>query len=222
VKVSGTLLRSRWSWAALLIGLCLTAVAVAHVVAAPGVYWARSQVVLLGPVLPSSMNKLDGRSDGLVATAGLIAREMNLSGGAVPVTSNLVTLPDQGVYDGMQVRQPNSGGQWAVNFEQPVLQLQASGPSAEVVRQRIESMIAQAAAILDRRQNEADVTRSLRITLAVSPAQVQVQYSSGDRPRAAATAVLLGLSLTAASVAVLESARARRLARTRNLQGSAA
>ena len=42
-----------------------------------------------------------------------------------------MTLVDQGVYDGAQIRQPNYGGQWSNNFTEPVLEVQASGASPD-------------------------------------------------------------------------------------------
>jgi hypothetical protein len=204
-------------WYIVALGVVLTSATVAYVSVSPGVYWARSQVVLLGPPVPARPNKLNSGSGSLIATAGLIEREVNFGRTRMPATSNDVALVDLGVYDGEQVRLPNNGGQWASNFDEPVLDVQASGPSAAIVRRRIDSLIAEISTILERRQDDAGVTRANKITLAISPQQVQVNYATGDRRRAASVLVLLGMSLTTAAVLVLEARRDR--GRTR--QGAA-
>jgi hypothetical protein len=187
-------------WYVLLLGVLLTAAAAASVSLLPGVYWARTQVLLLGPPSETRPNKLDSNSAGLIATAGLVERELNAGRQRIPATSIDVTLVDQGVYDGEQVRLPNNGGQWATNFDQPVLDIQASGPSSAIVQERIDKMVKQTDQILQRRQNEAGVGQANRITVALSPPVVETHYAQGDRQRAAFLTITLGLSLTLWSV----------------------
>src|SRR6476646_8847765 len=103
-------------WYVLALGLLLTIGAVGYVNVAPGVYWSEARVVLLGPPSPARPNKLDSSSGSLIATAGVVEREMSSTRKSIPAISNDVTLVDQGVYDGEQVRMPNYGGQWATNF----------------------------------------------------------------------------------------------------------
>jgi hypothetical protein len=184
-------------WIALALVVLATGLAVVNVQLTPGVYWARTEVVLLGPPNQVRPNKLDSNSAGLIATAGLIEREMRATRTSIPATSNEVTLVDQGVYDGEQVRMPNYGGQWATNFDQPVIDLQASAASPQVVRDRMLGMIAQAQAILRRRQDEAHVAPANRISIALSPAQIRVNYSAGAKPRAQAVLLLVGALLAA-------------------------
>jgi hypothetical protein len=198
-------------WYVVVLGLVLTALAAVLVGLAPGVYWARTQVLLLGPPSESRPNKLDSNSAGLIATAGLIEREMSFGRHRIPATSIDVTLLDQGVYDGEQVRLPNNGGQWANNFDQPVLDVQASGPSRAIVQQRIDGMVQEIEQILERRQDEAAVSRANRITVAFSPAEIQVRYVRGDPKRAVLVTSTLGLSLTLTFVPLID----RRLAARR-------
>jgi hypothetical protein len=191
-------------WYIVLLGLALTAILAANIGLLPGVYWARTQVLLLGPPSDSRPNKLDSNSAGLIATAGLIEREMNIGRLRLPATSIDVTLLDQGIYDGEQVRLPNKGGQWANNFDQAVLDVQASGPSRAVVQQRIEGMLEEIERILQRRQDAAAVSRANRITVALSPPEIRVHYVRGDRKRAVAVATSLGLSLTVMFVGLID------------------
>jgi hypothetical protein len=199
-------------WYVVVLGVVLTTVAVANVSLLPGVHWARAHVLLLGP--PSAMrpNKLDSGSAGLIATAGLIEREMNTGVRRIPATSNEVTLVDQGIYDGEQVHVPDNGGQWANNFDQPVLDVQASGPTSAIVEQRIEAMVHQIEEILRRRQDDAGVSPANRITVASSPRVTHVYYARGDRNRAVLLTTTLGLWLTLWSVIFVD----RRLAARRS------
>ena len=142
-------------WYAVALGLAITSLVVVALLSQPGVYWARSQILFLGPPVPTRPNKLDSNSGGLIATAGIIEREMNAHRTRIPATSADVTLLDQGVYDGELVRLPNSGGQWATNFADPTLDIEASGDSPDSVRTRIEAMTEEAATILARRQDES-------------------------------------------------------------------
>lgn len=197
-------------WPVLLVGVLLTLVGVVYVYSAPGVYWARSKVVLLGPAVPVRPNKLDSNSAGLIATAGIVAREMNARRSYIPATSPDVTIVDQGIYDGEIVRVPNYGGQWASNFTDPVLDIEASAGDPETVKRRMDAMVAEAEAILDRRQDEAGVNKANRITIAVSPQQVQVYYSQGNRSRGSAAALGLGLCLSVAAATTLDLTVRRR------------
>lgn len=195
----------RRRWYVLGVGLALTAVLGSFVLLSHGVYWARSQVILLGPPVPSRPNKLDSSSAGVIATAGLIEREMNANRTRVPATSIDVLLMDQGIYDGEQVKLPNNGGQWSTNFNQPVLDVQATGPNPAVVQNRMDTMIAQIEAILNRMQDEAGVRPSNRITTILAPPVVHVNYSRGNRTRAAAVLALLGLILSLAAAVAAEN-----------------
>ncbi len=191
-------------WPFFLVGLLLTLGAVGYVQTAPGVYWARTKVILLGPPVDARPNKLDSSSAGLIATAGLIAREMNASRTFIPSTSPDVTIVDQGVYDGEVVRVPDYGGQWASNFTDPVLDIQASARDPRTVQQRVESMVAEAQSILQRRQHDAMVAPGNRITVAVSPVRVQVHYGGGDRRRGGAAALALGFCLSVAAATAVD------------------
>ena len=125
---------------------------------------------------------------------------MNIGRHPIPATSIDVTLLDQGVYNGEQVRLPNNGGQWATNFNQPVLDVQASGPSRAIVQQRIDGMVQEIEQILERRQDEAAVSPANRIAVAFSPPEIQIRYVRGDTKRAVLVTSALGLSLTLGSV----------------------
>jgi len=210
VRVSDVLRVCAERWYIIALGLGLTGVVAIAVLISPGVYFARTQVVFLGPPVPARPNKLDSSSDGLISTAGLIEREMNATRTRIPATGADVTLVDQGVYDGEQIKLPNNGGQWATNFNEPLLDVQATGPNADVVERRIDEMVAEISAILDRRQDEANADESNRITIMLSPAETQVRYMRGDRKRAVAVSIVLGGCMTVSAAVLLDRTLGRR------------
>jgi hypothetical protein len=89
------------------------------------------------------------------------------------------------------------------------------------VQQRIERMIQEIAQILQQRQDDADVSHANRITVALSPADIQVRYVRGDPKRAVLVTTALGLSLTLVFVTLIDRGLAARRARKKpQLQGA--
>lgn len=188
-------------WSVLVLGLLLTGCGMAWVFSTPGVYLCRAHVVLLAPPTQTRPNKLDSNSAGLLATAGVLERELSVGRNQVPATSPDVTLLDQGVYDGELVRMPNYGGQWAADFRDPVLDLQATAATSDEALDRVEAMVAEATDLLRQKQDAAGVSTRNRIALVLSPARLRVEYHPGDRVRGGAVLLLLGVvgSVTAAA-----------------------
>jgi hypothetical protein len=201
-------------WWVLLLGVMLTAGACVMVQRAPGVYWASTKVIFLPPPAPGQMNPIAPDSGSVIPLAGIIQDEINQ--GSPPLGSNGqdVTLVDQGIYDGWSVRLPNSGGQWATNYADPFLIVQASGPSAEVVKNRMHDLIDRITELAAAHEDAAAVPASARISFTMSPAVVAVRYSNGYRSRALMIIGLLGVGLSLAACIVVD-----RLAASRRLRG---
>jgi hypothetical protein len=123
-------------WPVMLAGVLLTLAVCVVTWRAPGVYWASTKVYLLVPATAHQPNQLAPDNSAAIPLAGLIQTEIN--GGNPPreATSPDVTLVDEGIYDGWSVLLPDTGGQWAHDFPESTLIVQASGPSAEVVQSR--------------------------------------------------------------------------------------
>jgi len=206
----------RRRWAVMLVGLLLTIVACVPTWRAPGVYWASTKVYFLVPATERYPNQLIP-STSAISFAALIEIEVN---GGVPVrqaTSADVTLVDEGIYDGWSVLMPDTGGQWADNFEEPTLIVQATGPSAEVVQQRMRSLFDQITALVTAHEDAAHVPAANRVEFTVSPPVVAVQYSNGHRSRALAVIVVLGVLMSLAACAFAD-----RVAGTRRRRGDQA
>lgn len=169
-------------WWVLMLALALGGVGAVQVRTAPEVYWATTKLVLAAPAAPESRG-LAPTSSSLLAFAGLLEVAVN-EGKSIPRPASAdVTLVDQGIYDYARVRVPNSGGQWANNFTEPALIVEASGPSEDVVRQRINTLIGRVEAQLASFQEEAGVPPVERVTLLAYPPPT-IQHSGGRRSMA--------------------------------------
>jgi hypothetical protein len=197
-------------WPVVLMGLMLTAVALVPVKATPGVYWVQADVVLLAPRTPSTPNSLGVSSASLIAFAGVLERQYN-DGKADPATaSSQVTLVDQGILDGVSVQLPNAGGQWNAYYNQPVLQVQAAGPSATAVESSITGVIARLRVMLRQRQADLGVVEANRVSADVSPRTPEILYYAGARNQAALLVIVVGMGLTIAAAVVIDVSSTRR------------
>ncbi|HSN11688.1 MAG TPA: hypothetical protein VLS51_06250 [Propionibacteriaceae bacterium] len=189
-------------WYVLLVGILLTLGTCAYVMRLPGVYWASAKVYFLPPSTVPQPNQLAPDSSVAIPFAGLIQTQINDGVPRRLATSPDVRLVDQGIYDGWSVMLPNTGGQWANNFSEPALIVQATGPTPQAVTTRMAQLLARITQLVRQDEDSAGVQPQLRVSLNMSPTTVDVQYSNGHRSRAVGEIVLLGVlvSLTACRV----------------------
>jgi hypothetical protein len=201
-------------WYVVLVGVLVTVVVCLFTLRAPGVYWASTKVYFLAPATVREPNQLAPDSTAAIAFAGLIQTEVH--GGIPPrrSTSPDVSLVDEGIYDGWTIFLPDNGGQWASNFSEPALIVQASGATAEIVQSRMSAMVAQITQLVTDREDEAHVSAAARVTFTMSPTVVAVQYSNGHRSRALLIIGLLGIGLSLAACRIVD-----RVATSRRLRG---
>lgn len=216
------ILRRRWYVA--LLGLALLA-GTLHVVASrPGVYWTQVDVVILAPKSARYPNVIEQTSASLIAMAGLVEREVNRGVHAPATASAAVTLAGEGVRDGHTVTLPNSGGQWADNFNRPVVDVQVVGPSEASVRRRLDELVVRVERTLAERQEADGVPPVTQITASSAPTAAAVLHLQGHRRKAVAATLLLGAGLigvgtVGADRLLTAHARRRRRARTLHLLG---
>jgi hypothetical protein len=196
-------------WAALVVafGLLLTAVITYRVVRKPGVYWAQTDVVFLAPTSSLYPNTLVNNSGGVISLAGVVGKIVDPKAAAAHVVSPTVRLANQGIRHGWSVTLPNDGGQWADNFDKPLLDVQAVGSTAAEVSGTVNRLVSKINLTLAGLQ--ADVPRVDRVTTKLSPSQVQVFYDPGRRLRALAASLAIGVAATAVAAGYLR----RRIAR---------
>jgi hypothetical protein len=189
-------LRPVW-W--LLAGALVAAGGIAIVRAQPEVYASRVEAVVLPPASDVDGATLNEASSSLIAFAALLERRYDGHRELDRYASPEATLAGGGVTDGSRVQLIDNGGQWASNFNKPVLVIEAVGPSAGVVRQRIDTMIDRLEADTDRLQR--GVPDQSRMTL-LRPDTVEVDLSTGNHTRAyAAVAALAGFAAVSVGAA---------------------
>jgi hypothetical protein len=207
MTVMRLLLAAARSWYIVLGGAVVTIVAALHVVTAPGVYFAQVDVVFLRPVNPSVPNSLSVTSSSVTATASVVQREVSGGPAASRVVSEQVTIVGEGITSGERVRLPNSGGQWANNFDRAVLDVQVVDSTEERAQRRLDVLVDEIDTSLARRQREAGADPATWIRTRLSPETPTIQYLVGERRRAAAMTLVLGGGLTCAAVVLVEARR---------------
>ena len=195
-------------WWSLVLAVALGAMWVVQVRAAPDVYWATTKVVLQVPATHEGQ-RLAPTSSSLLALAGVLETAVN-DGHAIPRSAAAdVTLIDQGIYDHAQVRVPNYGGQWANNFTEPILIVEAAGYSEDVVRERIDTLITRVEAQLSVFQDASAVPSDKRVTLFLFPSP-PIQRYEGRRSVAIALIGVLTLAGGGCLAVGLDSLLSRR------------
>ena len=158
------------------------------------VYWASTSVVIRPPFLRGHLAPL-GRD--AIPLAGVVEKRLNAVNHAPPAVSPDVSIVDRGIYDGWVANVPDYGGQWANNFTNPVIVVQASGPSPARVEQQIRDVTDQISAILVELQDESGVRATMRAESLPQPPSPIILRSSGLRNRALVAVGLIGLIIMA-------------------------
>jgi hypothetical protein len=202
----------RWRLVIVALGVCATAATASFVVHSPGVYHQQVDVAFLRPKDQAGRNAFQYGSSNLIRTAGIVGRIVGSADAGPGLSSDDATLIGTGATHGFTVRLPNSGGQWAYNFDRPVLDVQVVGRSTEEVAATMATVLAKIdATLLDQQEGlgvrPASMVRTQRI-----PEIPRMDYSNGSHLRALVLVLALGAGITAAgSAAVGREVTRRRL-----------
>lgn len=198
------LLACRRRWVVVVVGVVLTAGGLVMIERESGVYWAQSNVIFLAPTSSRFPNSLNTGSESLIMTAGIVANVVHGDQDVTATSSSSVSIVDMGIHEGTLIRLPSVGGQWAKNFSQPVLDVEAAAATPEEVRSEMNALLEAINATLAQMQDQAGVDEFNRMTTQVSPDSIDVQYRQGDRRRAVMMCVILGVALTLSAVVVVD------------------
>ena len=198
------------AWYVLVLGLVVTLGAAVAVWASPGVYYGQVDVVFLRPVNEFVPNSLSVTSSSVIATAGVVQREVSGGRAASRVVSESVTVVGEGITSGQRISLPNSGGQWANNFDRALLDVEVVDRSEQGARERLDAAVKAINQSLERRQRAAGADPSTWIRTRLSPAQPTMHYMDHERRRAVAMTIILGLGITLSAVVLWEGRVARR------------
>jgi hypothetical protein len=170
---------------------------------ARGVFWSEVQVRFMAPRSTAAPNVLQISPSSLVMAAGAVEK-MVVDTSAPRVIDPGNTLASQGVKHGYGVSLPNTGGQWASNFTDPWLEVQAVGSSPAEVLAATRTLVARINAALATLQRREHVDQYNLIRTQLSPLSgPAVYYQAGSRSRAAVAALVLGTGITAIVVVLL-------------------
>ncbi len=195
----------RRMWIVVIVGMLATGGVALWVSDQRGVYFAQTDLVFLAPTSSRFPNSLNTASESLINTASIVKNRVDLGDDLRATSSASVTLVDDGIRDGTLVRLPNLGGQWANNFSQAVLDIQAVGETAEIVENRMRWMQSTIEDTLRQMQNDAGVAEVNRIHIQASPETVQLEYVQGRESRALVITLILGVGLTLGLVVFLDT-----------------
>lgn len=200
----------RRCWYVVVVGLLATLAVGFQAMHAGGLYAAQQNVVLIAPATETQPNTLENSSRGLIATAGLIEREIDQGRPLQATVSPDVPLYGQGVREGYSVIVPSTGGQWQVSFASPILSVQAVSSSPESVRAMLAGVRARVDAQLTLMQDADAVAQPERIRTDLAPAVPSIRHITGSRTRALAAVMLLGVLGTAVLAVWLDRVLATR------------
>ncbi|NTW42500.1 MAG: hypothetical protein HGA44_21935 [Cellulomonadaceae bacterium] len=189
-------------WYVILVAVAVGLVASLAALDVPGVYWSRAEVTFLAPTSAINPNALKTTSTDLIVAAGAVARRVNGNITWNQMSDPAATIVGQGELDGWVVRLPDYGGQWSTVYSRQVLDVEVSGATPELVRERQRAVLSRIDEELDGLQ--AGVRASDLITTTVVPAEPSVYYIRGSAVRALAMIWILCAGGAFAAVHMLE------------------
>lgn len=183
----------------MLLGLVVTGSLVTYVYSVPGVYRSQVNVVLVQPTnVP--VNDFDNSNESLIAMAGTVATLVNGPVSNQRSVSPGVSLTGEGIYHGYSIRVPNSGGQWDYKFDNPVLNIQATGSSAVEAESNMATALEKVRSALHDIQAGSGVAPSAMIDTILNPGDPQSFLDRGSRSRAVLATTVLALAVTVAAI----------------------
>jgi hypothetical protein len=199
-------------WYIVLFCAVLTAIAVFLVSRPTPVYWTRVSVIFLAPTSLDNPNSLGATTDSLISFAALVDREYNGNIQSPRFSSQEATLYGAGARSEARVALLNSGGQWNDSFTRPELTVEVVDESERAVRSTLTDITERIDGIVTEQQDAAGVPDADRITTLTSPQFAVVSSAQGNRLRAAASVLFLGVGVCAVATVVVDR---RLLGRTR-------
>ncbi|RPF26078.1 hypothetical protein [Georgenia muralis] len=190
----------RRGWYVVVAGVVCTTLAGFYVLEHDGVYYSRVDVILMAPSSALYPNSLATTSGDLIQTAGIVETVLNGTDQPRKLAETSATLVGRGELRGSLVVLPDTGGQWAPNFNRQVLDVQVVGPTEESVRAEQARVLGRIDEILEEIQDETGVAAVNRITTEVAVDPPTVHHLTGEPRRALVMTALLGGGLTLGAV----------------------
>lgn len=168
---------------------------------APGTYLGSVDAIFLSP---SGVNVLAENDLSVSDSAGIVARSVDGVAPPLRPVGNDVSMVDEGILGGYTVRQPQSGGQWGVHFDQNVLRVESAGRTEDEARASMADGLSAVRVALAQLQEEVGVPVTQRIRVQLSPSHPRITYRSGSRVRAVLGIAVLGGLMCVVAIRVSE------------------
>jgi len=160
-------------------------------------------MLFVAPLSKVNPNGLEITPSSLIATAGVVSKMVDHSDSSTRVVSEGVDLVGEGIKHGYSVTVPNSGGQWANNFTQAVVDVQVVGSSEAEVRSTLKTLQARINAALATIQQTAKVHKEYLVSTEPTPPIAPIYRQHSSRIRIGFATLALGFGLTAAVVSAM-------------------
>jgi hypothetical protein len=192
----------RRAWWVLALGLAATVVVLGSLWRVPGVYTAQVDLVALPPQDPAPRNVLQDTTRSLSPFAAMVAAQTSQGSIKADTGTTSATLYGAGYRNGFKLTVPNTGGQWNVSHDRPVISVEVVGPSLESVQGTLDVLVKRVQDDAAQVQARSGIIGGSAITFDPAPAQPSVQYVTGRRMRAGAATLAMGgvVSLGAAAI----------------------
>lgn len=191
-------------WPVVLAGVVVTAIAGLLAIREPSVYYTRMQVVFLAP---SSwyQNVLQATPEAVIVTASAVVKRAIGPGSVIKFNSlDATIIGTTSASEGVWIRAEDRGGQWAPNFDTPIVVVDVVAPTAERVRELQYESIRRLQDELDKLQGELQRSNRDLITMEVAPNATVITNVRGNRARSLGATGLLGGSATLAAIVLLD------------------
>ena len=195
----------RRRWYVVVAGLLASLVLVGQAAKPHGAYETTAAMLFFPPVSRLNPNGYTDGGGNVITAAAFVAVRMQ----APEVKADLAA---KGMVKDYTVVMHNSGNQFADNFDRAAIDISISGPDPATTSRSLQLVAAEIRSELNAAQSRARADRREWIRTQLSPVDPTILLVPGNRMRAAAAALLLGVALTVL-VAIGLDDRLRRRAR---------
>jgi hypothetical protein len=170
-----------------------------------GIYWTRTEVILLSPK-SWYPNRLQVSPWEVTTATGVVVKRVVGDGTTVKYASPDVTMIGTStVREGVWIRQEDDGGQWSMGLTSPVIIVEAVGPTAQRAEQLRQVAVTRIARTLQQLQKQWGADSNLLIASTEAPTTAETYFVDGSKIRALAMTAALGIGSTVGVVLILES-----------------
>lgn len=199
-------------WYVLLAGLLVTAAA-AYVAAGPTVVYSTATTVNIMEPDAGKVRIVGVFNPSELDVANVLTARVN-GGVHTPLASDPdVTLESIGILQGSHAQIRNVGGQWLSQVTEPLVAVQAVGPTEQSARSQLNAKVADVGTQLTQLEDQLKVPTKQRLELSTNPSQPTVTREVTSHGRALVGYGLFGLGLTLCAVWWSDRILARRAAR---------